>query len=104
MMTTIGLANIHHLVYRYNIKGIGKKALFFFSLVVRTLRTSQVAQREKNLPANIGDTVSIPGSGSSPGERNANQLQYFCLENSWPKKKKGKKRLFFFLVVRILRI
>ena len=35
----------------------------------------------KNLPANAGDMVSIPGSGKSPGEGNGNPLQYFCLEN-----------------------
>ena len=39
----------------------------------------------KNLPASardIRDTGSIPGSGRSPGERNANPLQYSCLGNS----------------------
>ena len=39
----------------------------------------------KNLPAvarDAGDKGSIPGSGSSPGERNGNPLQYSCLENS----------------------
>ena len=39
----------------------------------------------KNLPANIGevgDLVSKPGSGRSPGVGNGNSLQYFCLENS----------------------
>ena len=35
----------------------------------------------KNLPANVGDMVSIPGSGRSPGEGNGNPLQYSCLEN-----------------------
>ena len=30
---------------------------------------------------NEGDPGSIPGSGRSPGERNGNPLQYFCLEN-----------------------
>ena len=38
----------------------------------------------KNLPANtedIRDTGSIPGSGRSPGEGNANSVQYSCLEN-----------------------
>ena len=29
-----------------------------------------------------GDTVSIPGSGGSPGEGNVNPLQYSCLENT----------------------
>ena len=30
---------------------------------------------------NVGDLVSIPGSGRSPGEGNGNPLQYFCLDN-----------------------
>ena len=36
----------------------------------------------KNLPANVGDTDSIPGSGRSPGEGNSNPVQYSCLEKS----------------------
>ena len=35
----------------------------------------------KNLPANIRDTVSIPGSGRSPGGGHGNPFQYSCLEN-----------------------
>ena len=35
----------------------------------------------KNLPANAGDTGSIPGMGRSPGEGNGNPLQYSCLGN-----------------------
>ena len=35
----------------------------------------------KNLPANAGDTSSIPGSGRSTGEGNGNPLQCSCLEN-----------------------
>ena len=35
----------------------------------------------KNLPANVGDESSIPGSGRSPGEENGNPLQCSCLEN-----------------------
>ena len=35
----------------------------------------------KNLPANAGDTGSIPGWGRSPGEGNGYPLQYYCLEN-----------------------
>ena len=38
----------------------------------------------KNSPANAGDerdSVSIPGSGGSPGGENGNPLQYACLEN-----------------------
>ena len=35
----------------------------------------------KNLPANAGDTGSIPGEGKSPGEGNVSPLQYSCLNN-----------------------
>ena len=34
----------------------------------------------KNLPANAGDTGSIPGLGRSPGKGNGNPLQYSYLE------------------------
>ena len=34
-----------------------------------------------NLPANAGDSDSIPGSGRFPGEGNGNPLQYSCLGN-----------------------
>ena len=33
----------------------------------------------KNLPANAGDTGSIPGSERSPGIGNGSPLQYSCL-------------------------
>ena len=39
-------------------------------------------QQVKDLPANVGNQVSIPESGRSPGEGNGNPLQYSCLENS----------------------
>ena len=42
---------------------------------------SQVAQGVKNLPANAGDSGSIPWSGRFPGEGNGHPLQYSCLEN-----------------------
>ena len=38
----------------------------------------------KNPSANTGDlrdSVSVPGSGRSPGEGHGNPLQYSCLEN-----------------------
>ena len=34
-----------------------------------------------NPPTNAGDVGSVPGLGSSPGERNRNPLQYSCLGN-----------------------
>ena len=36
----------------------------------------------KESACNVGDPGSIPWSGNSPGVRNANSLQYPCLENS----------------------
>ena len=35
----------------------------------------------KESACQAGDTGSIPGSGSSPGEGNSNPLQYSCLGN-----------------------
>ena len=35
----------------------------------------------KNLPANVGDVILIPGSGRFRGESNGKLLQYSCLEN-----------------------
>ena len=35
----------------------------------------------KNLPANAGDSGSIPGSERHPGKGNVNPLQYSCLGN-----------------------
>ena len=35
----------------------------------------------KNMPANTGDTSSIPGLGRSPGEGNGTPLQYSVLES-----------------------
>ena len=36
----------------------------------------------KNVPANAGDTGSVPGWGRSAGVGNSNPLKYSCLENS----------------------
>ena len=36
----------------------------------------------KNLPANAGDTGSIPWLGRAPGVGTGNPLQYSCLEKS----------------------
>ena len=42
---------------------------------------SLLVQMIKNLPANVRDLGSIPGSRRSPGGGNGNPLQYSCLEN-----------------------
>ena len=39
-----------------------------------------VSDREEST-CNAGVSGLIPGLGRSPGERNGNPLQYFCLEN-----------------------
>ena len=39
----------------------------------------------ENPSANAGDLGSIPGQEDSPGEGNANPLQYSCLGNSMDK-------------------
>ena len=45
--------------------------------------TSQVASLVvKNLPANAGDTGSIPGLGSSAGGESGNPVQYSCQDNT----------------------
>ena len=36
----------------------------------------------KNIPANAGDSGSIPESGRYPGKENGNPLQYSCLKSS----------------------
>ena len=46
-----------------------------------SFQDSQVALVVKNLPANAGDSGSVPGLGRSPGEGNGNPLQYSCLED-----------------------
>jgi len=48
----------------------------------RTLKGFSGSTVVKNLPANAGDTGSIPGLGRSPGVGNGNALQYFCLGNT----------------------
>ena len=55
-----------------------------FQLTVLRTRASQAALVVKNLPAkarDIRDTVSVPGSGRSPGVGQGNPLLYSCLEN-----------------------
>ena len=46
----------------------------------KEILNSLVAQMVKASACNVGDQVSIPGSGRSPGKGNDNLLQYPCLE------------------------
>ena len=58
--------------------------LYVLYIIYDIGQASLVAPSVKNLPANAGDTGDtglIPGWGRSPGERNDNPLQYFCLGN-----------------------
>ena len=51
--------------------------------------TSQVVLIVKNLPANAGDSGSIPGSGRSPGEGHGNPLQYSSWRIPWSEEPHG---------------
>ena len=53
-----------------------------FSLYVFILLQGFPGSSDSKVSAyNAGDLGSIPGSGRSPGEGNANPFQYSCLEN-----------------------
>ena len=54
--------------------------LFFFFFPAKTFRGFPGGSVVKCPPANAGDTISIPGLGTSPGGGNGNLLQY-CLGN-----------------------
>ena len=43
----------------------------------------------KNLPANGGDSGSIPGSGSSPGGGNGNHASILAWKIPWPEESVG---------------
>ena len=43
----------------------------------------------KNLPANVGDPGSVPGTERSPGGGHCSQLQYSHLENLMDKESGG---------------
>ena len=45
------------------------------------LGRASLVQMVRNLPANSGDVVSIPGLRRSPGEGNGYPLHYSCLES-----------------------
>ena len=55
--------------------------MFFFNCYIYLLRFLWWLSGKKNLPANAGDRVSIPGLERSPGEGNGNPLQDSCLGN-----------------------
>ena len=59
-------------------------------LISDKVPTSEKPQKKLNHPGgsdgkasvyNAGDLGSSPALGRSPGERNGNPLQYYCLEN-----------------------
>ena len=57
------------------------RMLAFFMLSIKPNRNFPGGLVVKNLPANAGDTGSIPGSERSLREGNGNSLQYSCLGN-----------------------
>ena len=61
-----------------------KVIMMMMIAIIAALRINVVFPRGsavKNLPANAGDSSSIPGLGRYPGEGNGNSLQHSCLEN-----------------------
>ena len=59
---------------------------------MRSIWTSELAQRAKNLPANARDASSIPGLVRSPGGGHGNPLHYSCLENPMAGRHWGRRR------------
>ena len=55
--------------------------IYFKKLLIFTKTGFPGSSVVKNLPANAGDTGSIPGLGRSHGEGNGYALQYSCLGN-----------------------
>ena len=51
------------------------------TIIVGKFNTPLTGSGGKEYTCNVGDLISIPGSGRSPGEENDNPLQYSCLEN-----------------------
>ena len=51
------------------------------TIIVGKFNTPLTVSEGKEYACNVGDLISIPGSGKSPGEENGNLLQYSCLEN-----------------------
>ena len=60
-----------------------KMHIYFLSIL--TLHHFPGGTVVKNLPANAGNTSSIPRSGRYPGGKNDNPLEYSYLENSMDK-------------------
>ena len=71
------------------LSALGCWSFFFFLLKNIYLLDFLGGAVVKNLPADVGDIVSIPGSGRSPGVGNGNLLQYSCLENFMDRGAKG---------------
>ena len=57
-----------------------KSLLYSKEEFIRVYKAFLVAH---NLPANVGDVLSIPDLGRSPGKGNGNPLQYSCLRIPW---------------------
>ena len=51
------------------------------TIIVGKFNTPLTVSEGKEYACNVGDLISIPGSGKSPGEENGNALQYSRLEN-----------------------
>ena len=65
---------------------VRRERSWVFSIVEENLDFSGGSAVKNSLPANAGDSSSIPWSGGSPGEGNCNPLQYSCLGNFMDRK------------------
>ena len=61
---------------------IHSNAKFLSSCTKASIKGFPGGSDSKDSAFNAGDLGLLPGSGTSPGERNGNQLQYSCLEKS----------------------
>ena len=60
---------------------MGKNLNFIFSHVLENSLGFPSGSVVKNLPADAGDTGSVPGLGGLPGEGKGKALQYYCMGN-----------------------
>ena len=56
-------------------------SVLIFTFIMHTVQSFPGVSMVKNLPANAGNTGSIPGLGGFPGRGHGNPLQYSCLGN-----------------------
>ena len=89
-LSCTGEGNGNPLQYAWRIPGMGAWWAAVYGVVQsRTRLTWLSSSSSSRIKPTKGDTVSIPGSGRSPGERNGNPLQYSCWEIPWTEEPSG---------------